>query len=94
MDIIKSLEIIADGFASERVTNAQAKSIVPTLREAIDTIRNERKRCLDIVETYQVSVGNSPAGELACQWTMDALKDIADQIREGSPFSRCREDGA
>ena len=29
-----------------------------------------------IVETYQVSVGNSAAGEIACEMTMDSLREI------------------
>jgi hypothetical protein len=33
-------------------------------------------QCIKIVESYQVPVGNSVAGEIACDWTMDALKEI------------------
>jgi hypothetical protein len=40
----------------------------------------ERERFVRIVESYPVPVGNSPAGELAAQWTMDALREIRDQI--------------
>ena len=43
----------------------------------------ERERCIDIIELYRVPVGNSSAGELAAGWTMDALKEIRDAIREG-----------
>jgi len=38
--------------------------------------------CIDKIETYRIPVGNSAAGELACEWTYDALKDIRDEIRE------------
>lgn len=38
--------------------------------------------CIDRIETYQIPVGNSPAGEMACEWTYDALKEIRDQIKE------------
>ena len=38
--------------------------------------------CIDKIETYRIPVGNSSAGELACEWTYDALKSIRDDIRE------------
>jgi hypothetical protein len=41
----------------------------------------ERERCARIVEAHRVPVGNSAAGELAAQWTMDALREIGDAIR-------------
>ena len=40
------------------------------------------QECIDKIETYKIYVGNSPAGELACEWTYDALKDIRDDIEE------------
>jgi len=40
------------------------------------------RECIDKIETYQISVGNSPAGEMACDWTYDALKEIRDDIKE------------
>jgi hypothetical protein len=40
----------------------------------------ELERCVKIVEYYQVPVGNSVAGELACDWTMDALREIRDEM--------------
>lgn len=39
------------------------------------------ERCAAIVEAYQVPVGNSRAGEMACEWTMDALGEVRDAIR-------------
>lgn len=38
--------------------------------------------CIDKLETYRIPVGNSSAGELACEWTYDAIKEIRDDIRE------------
>jgi hypothetical protein len=38
--------------------------------------------CIDKIETYRIPVGNSASGELACEWTYDALKNIRDDIRE------------
>jgi hypothetical protein len=37
--------------------------------------------CVSIVEKYRVPVGNSSAGELACEWTMEALREIRDTMR-------------
>lgn len=41
----------------------------------------ERAACVDIIEAYQIPVGNSAAGEMACEWTYDALHEIRDTIR-------------
>ena len=38
--------------------------------------------CIDKIETYRIPVGNSASGELACEWTYDALKEIRDEIKE------------
>ena len=43
----------------------------------------ERERCVDIIESYRIPVGNSAVGEMACEWTYDALETIRDAIREG-----------
>lgn len=40
------------------------------------------KECLDKIETYRIPCGNSPSGEMACEWTYDALKSIRDDIKE------------
>jgi hypothetical protein len=45
-------------------------------------IEKERKRCISIIEAYRVPVGNSAAGEMACEWTMDALREVRDAINE------------
>jgi len=45
---------------------------------------HERKACIEIIETYRIPVGNSPSGELACEWTYRALHEIRDDIRERS----------
>ena len=41
---------------------------------------HERKACLKIIREYQIPVGNSSAGEIACEMTYGALKDIHDDI--------------
>ena len=38
--------------------------------------------CVDKIETYRIPVGNSAAGEMACEWTYDALMEIRDEIKE------------
>ncbi len=43
------------------------------------------KQAIAIVETYRVSVGNSAAGEMAAEWTMENLRDIRDELREIVP---------
>ena len=40
------------------------------------------QECLDKIETYEIPCGNSPSGELACEYTYDALKSIRDDIKE------------
>jgi hypothetical protein len=40
------------------------------------------RECVDKIETYRIPVGNSAAGEMACEWTYDALKEIRDEIKE------------
>lgn len=37
--------------------------------------------CIDKIETYRIPVGNSASGELACEWTYAALKEIRDDIK-------------
>jgi hypothetical protein len=41
----------------------------------------EREACIKIIEAYQIPVGKSAAGEMARDWTVDALKYIRDEIR-------------
>jgi hypothetical protein len=41
----------------------------------------EREACLKIIREYQIPVGSSSAGEIACEMTYGALKDIHDEIK-------------
>ena len=34
-----------------------------------------------VLTEHQIPVGNSAAGEMACEWTYDALKECRDAIR-------------
>lgn len=38
--------------------------------------------CTDKIETYRIPVGNSAAGEIACELTYNALKRIRDDIKQ------------
>jgi predicted TIM-barrel fold metal-dependent hydrolase len=40
------------------------------------------QECIDKIETHQIPVGNSAAGEMACEWTYDALKEIRNEIKQ------------
>jgi hypothetical protein len=40
------------------------------------------QNCIDKIEAYRIPVGNSASGELACEWTYAALKEIRDDIKE------------
>ena len=40
------------------------------------------RECLDKIETHRIPVGNSAAGEMACEWTYSAMKEIRDEIKE------------
>jgi hypothetical protein len=40
------------------------------------------KECIDKIETYRIPVGSSAAGEMACEMTYKALKEIRDEIKE------------
>ena len=44
----------------------------------------EREAIIARIEAYKVPVGNSAAGEMAAEWTMDALRDLRDAIRARS----------
>jgi hypothetical protein len=39
------------------------------------------EEAIKIIEEYRIPVGNSAAGELACEWTRDALEEIRDVLR-------------
>ena len=39
-------------------------------------------KCINQIETHHIPVGNSAAGEMACEWTYTALHQIRDNIKE------------
>ena len=56
-----------------------------TAEEVAAAVLAERERCANIIGTYQVPVGNSRSGELAAEWTMDALREVRAAIRAEPP---------
>jgi hypothetical protein len=38
--------------------------------------------CLSKIEEHRIPVGNSAAGELACEWTYQALEAVRAEIKE------------
>ena len=40
------------------------------------------RECIDKIETYRIPVGNSAAGEMACEMTYSALMEIRDEIKQ------------
>ena len=52
--------------------------------ETAAAVAKEMERCIGIIESHHIPVGNSAAGEMACEWTYDALKTIRAAIRAGA----------
>ena len=40
------------------------------------------RECIDKIETHRIPVGNSAAGEMACEMTYSALMEIRDEIKQ------------
>lgn len=45
------------------------------------TIDAEREACVEIIQSYRISVGNSAVGEMEAEWTYAALKEIREEIK-------------
>ena len=48
---------------------------------SVDAYRAGLEAAAYVLAVHQIPVGNSAAGEMACEWTYDALKDCRDVIR-------------
>jgi hypothetical protein len=73
--------MMAEWVAFEFSTEPQPAQTALT-DDARDAIRRAAlEEAIQIIETHRVPVGNSPAGEMAAGWTMDALHEIRDAIR-------------
>ena len=40
------------------------------------------KECIGIIDDHRIPIGNSAVGELACEWTYEALQRIKDNIKD------------
>lgn len=53
----------------------------PEWRELNQFAQLVATECIKHIEQHRIPVGNSAAGEMACEWTYDALKSICDEIK-------------
>jgi hypothetical protein len=68
--------------AVEKEREESAKHYLRIMRDAVEqAILKEKNRCIKIIENYQIHVGGSSAGEIACEMTYSSLRDIRDKIR-------------
>jgi hypothetical protein len=74
-DLIRVLNEHAHEYGNGTFDN----TLYPELEKFAELIVGE---CINKIETYRIPVGNSASGELACEWTYDALKEIRDDIKE------------
>jgi len=44
------------------------------------------RECINKIETHEIPVGGSAAGEIACEMTYSALKQIRDEIKQHFGF--------
>lgn len=69
----------------ERIQLAQKILREPTAEDlmlfAASVAAAEREACISIIEAYHIPVGNSAAGEMASEWTYQALKEVRDDIK-------------
>ena len=72
----------ADRIEKLEAANLKQSLITVDHLSRIEKLNAALREMLDIVATHRVYVGNSPAGELACEWTMDALKEIHAKMEE------------
>lgn len=84
-DLRNTMSLAADELRRlhARVQELEGASAPVAQPGIVAAVAAERARCVLIVERYQVPVGNSSAGELAGEWTMDALREVRDAIKEG-----------
>lgn len=66
---IKQLMLDA-GYAAPEIAGRANKLVELVVRE-----------CIKSIESHEIPVGNSPAGEMACEWTYAALKEIRADIK-------------
>lgn len=71
-------------FTADQMRAYAAAAVARERERIVDAaVERERTRCIKKIEAYQIPIGNSSAGEMAAEWTMDALREIRDAIRKG-----------
>jgi len=84
---IEAMKKALEALETKGEHHVRVYSAIATLRQAIEQaekqepVAAEQDRCVQIIENYQIPVGGSAAGEIACEMTYAALRDIRDQIR-------------
>ena len=83
MNPLQKIEDAACEYASSRIDNSDEDCSFQWDRDYnakfAELIIQE---CLNIIEQYPIPIGNSAAGELAAEWTYEALEQIRDIIKE------------
>jgi hypothetical protein len=71
-------QLIGDLFAeaTRRMTGSSSREFSQKFAELIV------RECIDKIETHRIPVGNSAAGEMACEMTYNALMEIRDEIKQ------------
>lgn len=73
---IKGIEVYEEKYK----TNCEDALVVcQKIRD--DSWKAAIEQAISVVESYRVSVGNSPSGELAAEWTMKNLREVRDELR-------------
>ena len=79
------IKLLADE-AGLRFTQLMSNPMVPVVDGKETDLEKFAKlivrECLDKIETHRIPVGNSAAGEMACEMTYSALMEIRDEIKE------------
>ena len=80
---IKALLLNARNMFVNGVTESDNKIYIHGSEENLEKFAELIMReCIDKIETYRIPVGNSAAGEMACEMTYSALMEIRDEIKE------------
>ena len=86
-DRIKELARQAYIADAQKIPNWKVTEITDHLLDSLDGVNQKFaeliiRECIAEIENHQIPVGNSAAGEMACEWTYDALKEIRANIKE------------
>ena len=75
---LHSVVVLTEWNTIDALTDSEQRELIQ-LQQFADLII---KDCIAEIENYQIPVGNSAAGEMACEWTYDALKEIRANIKD------------